>query len=325
MKILVTGADGFVGSALVKKLLTDGVHSPIAAVRKLKKNVDYGCPVIELGDISKVERWHEYFCGIDVIVHTAGRVHITNEKSTDPLGEFRKINVIPTIKMADAAAKSGVRRFIFLSSIKVNGEFTQLNTPFRADDTPKPVDPYGLSKLEAELGLFEVGNRTGMEIVCVRPTLIYGPGVKGNFLSLLRLINFPITLPIPLGGITHNKRSFLGLSNCVDLLVKCINNKRAANNIFLAADGQDISTAELIRFIGKALDRGVILIAVPTGILTLILKILKKGFISDRLLSNLQVDIEKNKALLDWQAPSIFFSELSETAKQFKKNGGNNF
>ena len=240
------------------------------------------------------------------------------DEVADPLAEYRRVNVDATLNLARCAASSGVRRFVYLSSIKVNGERTYpahlgprppeafLRFPegerelFRADDVPAPEDAYGISKLEAEQGLFALGRETGMEVVIIRPPLVYGPGVKGNLASLIRVV--AKGLPLPLGAI-HNRRSLVGLDNLVDLIVTCVNHPAAANQVFLAGDGQDLSTTELLRSIARAMGKPSRLIPVPAGMLMLGATLLGKKAMAQRLLGSLQADISKARTVLGWEPP----------------------
>ncbi len=222
------------------------------------------------------------------------------DQSAFPLREFRKINVDGTLKLARQAAQEDVRRFVFISSIKVNGEGTSSGHPYRADDAPSPSDPYGISKLEAEEGLLALAKETGMEVVIIRPVLVYGPGVKGNFSSMIKLIENG--LPLPLGAI-HNKRSLIGIDNLVDLIIHCIDHPAAANQVFLAGDGEDLSTTELLRGVANAIGKPARLIPVPAGLLQLAATLLGQKAMAQRLLGSLQVDISKTCELLDWKPP----------------------
>jgi len=238
--------------------------------------------------------------GIDVLVHCAARVHVMHENTSDPLSEFRRVNVAGTLALARQAATAGVRRFIFLSSVKVNGEETVLSHSYRADDVPSPQDPYGISKLEAEQGLMKVAADTGMEVVIIRPPLVYGSGVKGNFASMMKLVEKG--LPLPLGAI-HNKRSLIGIDNLVDLIIRCIDHPAAANQVFLAGDGEDLSTTELLRGVANAMGKPARLIPVPAVLLQLGATLLGKKAMAQRLLGSLQVDISKTCEVLDWKPP----------------------
>ena len=223
-----------------------------------------------------------------------------DDSAVDPPSEFRNVNVDGTCALARQAAEAGVRRFIFISSIKVNGESTSLGLPYRAEDTPAPLDFYGISKFEAEQCLSKVAAETGMEVVIIRPPLVYGPRVKGNFAGMIKLVEKRI--PLPLGAI-HNKRSIVGIDNLVDLIIRCIDHPAAANQVFLAGDGEDLSTTELLRAVGKAMGKPARLIPVPAGLLQFGATLLGKKAMAQRLLGSLQVDISKTCELLDWKPP----------------------
>jgi nucleoside-diphosphate-sugar epimerase len=264
------------------------------------------CDAVRISELDALTDWAQALIGVDVLVHAAARAHIMQEDEMDPLAEFRRVNVEGTLNLARQAAKAGVRRFVFISSIKVNGDSTAPGRPFIADDTPAPEDAYGLSKAEAEAQLRQVAQDTGMEVVIIRPPLIYGPGVKGNFASLIRWVRRG--LPLPLGAVTHNRRSLVGLDNLVNLILVCTKHPKAANQTFLISDGEDLSTSELLRKIGKALGRPPQLLWVPVGFISLVSSLLGKSKISERLLGSLQVDIHKTCEMLDWR-PSVTIDE----------------
>lgn len=239
--------------------------------------------------------------GCDVVLHLAGRAHVMHEEALDPLGRFREVNTAGTLNLARQAAAAGVRRFVFASSIKVNGEETAPNRPFRHDDAPRPADPYGVSKREAEDGLRALAATTGMEVVIVRPPLVYGPGVKANFLSLMRAVQRG--LPLPLASVTGNRRSLVALDNLADLLITCVSHPAAAGQTFLVSDGEDLSTADLLRRMGRALHRPARLLPCPPPLLQMGATMLGKSAIGHRLLGNLQVDISHTRATLGWTPP----------------------
>lgn len=293
--VLVTGATGFVGSALCARLKSEG-RKPRYTVRTQGQNENS----IAVGNIAPDTRWTEALRDVDSVIHTAARAHIMKDEVPDPLSEYRKVNVEGTLNLARQAAQAGVKRFIFISSIKVNGEQTPLGEPFTPDDTPAPEDPYGISKYEAEQGLHQLAQETEMEVVIIRPPLVYGPGVKGNFATLKRLVEKGV--PLPLGAI-HNKRSLVALDNLVDLIVTCIDHPAAANQTFLAGDGEDLSTTDLLRRLANAMGKKARLIPVPPKFLAWFAKLLGKEAITQRLCGNLQVDISKAKNLLGWQPP----------------------
>ncbi|HEY0563142.1 MAG TPA: SDR family oxidoreductase [Methylophilus sp.] len=297
--ILVTGANGFVGKPFCGELLSNGYS--VRAVTRTVNQSAIASEAVVVGNMDASTDWSDALTNIDVVVHLAARVHVMNEHALDPLAEFRKVNVAGTLNLANQAAKMGVRRFVFVSSVKVNGEHTLVNQPFTADDTPHPQDPYGQSKLEAEQGLMLIAQHTDMEVVIVRPPLIYGRGVKANFASMLKLIRSG--WPIPLGAAVHNRRSFVGIDNLVDFLLVCIAHPAAANQVLMVSDGEDLSTAELFRRLGVAIGHPAKLFYMPTSLLTLGASLLGKQAMTERLLGNLQVDITKNKQLLGWQPP----------------------
>jgi nucleoside-diphosphate-sugar epimerase len=237
---------------------------------------------------------------VDVLIHAAARAHLMKDEVADPLAEYRRVNVEGTLNVARQAAAAGVKRFVFISSIKVNGEATVKGKAFHADDIPAPEDAYGLSKLEAEQSLVKLAAETGMELVIIRPPLVYGPGVKGNFASMIKLVGKE--LPLPLGAI-HNKRSLVGIDNLVDLIIRCIDHPAAANQVFLAGDGEDLSTTELLRGVGRAMGKSARLIPVPAGLLQLGATVLGRKAMAQRLLGSLQVDISKTCELLNWKPP----------------------
>lgn len=299
MNVLLTGGSGFVGSCVAKRLL-DGGHRVTVAVRGSEVGFDARLKFWRFKELSADQDWAAALEGKSLVIHCAARVHVMSDSAVDPLTDFRNVNVDGTCALARQAAEAGVRRFIFISSVKVNGESTSLGLPYRADDIPAPKDFYGISKFEAEQGLRKVATETGMEVVIIRPPLVYGPGVKGNFAGMIKLVRNGF--PLPLGAI-HNKRSFVGVDNLVDLIIRCIDHPAAANQVFLAGDGADLSTTELLRGVGKAMGKPARLIPVPTGTLQLGATLLGKKAMAQRLLGSLQVDISKTCELLDWKPP----------------------
>jgi nucleoside-diphosphate-sugar epimerase len=251
--VLITGATGFVGSRLVGFLNSQFPNTELRlAVRHQPDELQVpGVPLagsIEVvGDINPHTNWTNSLVGVDVVIHLAARVHVMNDVVLDPLEEYRNANTLATIHLAQEAAKAGVKRFIYLSSIKVNGEETLPGQSYSEDSTPAPIDPYGVSKWEAEQGLEKVCAQTGMEFVIIRPPLIYGPGVKANFQKLMGLV--AKGLPLPLGSV-HNQRSMLALDNLVSFIAEVISNPLAANQSFLLSDGKDVSTTQLLKLIG---------------------------------------------------------------------------
>lgn len=309
-QVLVTGASGFLGQGLSRRLRADGClvtalsrHTPMVV----------GEPWVQ---VHRYDGEESLWVGQDCVVHLAARVHVMNDAVQDPLVEFRAANVDLTAHLAQLAAKAGVRRFIFISSVKVNGEETQADRPFTAEDTPQPHDPYGISKMEAEQALSAVAAQTGMEIVIIRPPLVYGPGVRANFGALLRAVARGV--PLPLGAIP-NRRSLVALDNLVDLIVTCISHPKAAGQIFLVSDGEDLSTSSLIRRMAEAMGRSARLFDVPVWVLQILGKLTGKSNAVQRLCGNLQVDISKTEAVLNWKPPISVDEGLRRAAVQLRK------
>ena len=302
MRVAVSGANGFVGQALIPQLVLSG-HQVLSYVRRSKKFAKTaGVISLVAPDLYLHGDWRlSSGQGIDVFVHCAARVHFMSDISADPLAEFRRINVDGTASLARQAAAAGVHRFIFMSSIKVNGEFTEAEYLFRADDPPAPVDPYGVSKYEAEQVLRRIAIDTGMEVVIIRLPLVYGPGVKANFESMMRWLK--CGAPLPLGALTQNKRSMVALGNLVDLITVCLNHPAAANQIFLVSDGEDLSTADLLQRTAAALGVNARLFFVPPIVLKLLAKSLGKEAVYQRLCGSLQIDMTKTRQLLHWKPP----------------------
>lgn len=313
-KILITGATGFVGRALLERLREEGRYGLIAAVRRPDESLPHDVEVRCTGSLSGETSWDGVVENVATVIHCAARVHVMNDKSDDPLTAFRIVNVDATLNLARQAVAAGAKRFIFISSIKVNGEGTLAGRPYTADDQPSPSDAYGLSKLEAETGLKALGSTLGLEIVIVRPVLVYGPGVKANFRSMMSWLNRG--MPLPLGAI-RNKRSLVALDNLVDLIAACIENPAAANETFLVSDGEDISTTELLRRMGHALGKPARLLPVPALVLQAGAAMVGRQEVARRLCGSLQVDTTKTQRLLGWR-PAITLDEaLHRTAKDF--------
>ena len=294
MKVLITGADGFIGRAAVIALMESGISVRGSSRTSGETNN------VAVGDIGPDTNWLPALEDVDTVVHTAARVHVMNDSPNDAVSELRKVNVEGTLNLARQATAANVKRFIFISSIKVNGESTEHGKPFTADDQPNPVDPYGLSKLEAEIGLRQLAKESGLEVVIIRPPLVYGPGVKANFQSMMHWINRGVPLPL---GSTNNKRSFVALGNLVDLIVTCIDHPAAANQTFLVADGEDLSTTELLRRMAGVLGKPSRLIVFPVSLLTFVASLLGLKAAAQRLCGSLQIDISKTRKLLGWEPP----------------------
>lgn len=309
---MLTGGSGYVGQALARRLLTDRWQ-----VRLALRSAAISLPGTEraaIQGLSSDQDWSTALDGVYVVAHLAARVHVMSDTASDPLAEFREINTAGTLKLARQAAAAGVRRFVFVSSIKVNGERTELGRPYRADDDQLPEDPYGISKSEAEIGLRAIAAETGMEVVIVRPPLVYGPGVKANFATMMRWV--ARGLPLPLGAI-DNQRSLVGLENLVDLLTVCMTHPAAAGQTFLVSDNEDVSTTELLRRVGIALGKPAKLLPVPPALLKAGAAVAGRPGIAQRLCDSLQLDITSTMQTLDWYPPVSMRDGLRQTAQTF--------
>jgi nucleoside-diphosphate-sugar epimerase len=313
VKLVLTGATGFVGSKILS--LLNSYDVTIIGRTKLSlsnKNNFYKA------ELNSTTDYLPALLDADILIHCAARVHVMDENVADPLAEFRATNTAGTLNLAKQAAEAGVNRFIFISSIKVNGEYTLLNNPFRADDDMAPQDPYGISKAEAEQGLIDIAKESGMEIVIIRPPLVYGPGVKANFAAMMKLASLGI--PLPLGGVRKNRRSLVYVDNLVDLIVTCISHPKAANQTFLVSDDDDLSTTRMIKELSTALGKKGWLVPIPVILFEILGKLTGKSAIIDRLCGSLQVDISKTKTLLDWQPPVCVKDAFAKTASYFLLN-----
>ena len=294
--IAITGYNGFVGKQLLKQLPIE----KCLLVGRVKPQTNYRFCQLDLSSDKYLDLISS-FNEVDTLVHIAARVHVMNEESSDPIAEFRAVNTQGTLNLARQAALSGVSRFIFVSSIKVNGESTTNKYPFTESDNLAPEDPYGLSKAEAEQQLFELGKQTGMEVVIIRPPLVYGEGVKANFASLMRFIDKG--LPLPFRAIKRNKRSLVSVYNLVDLIKVCIEHPKAANQIFLVSDDNDLSTADMVALMAKVQNKKNLALPVPVWCFKLAGKLLNKTDVIDRLTGSLQLDITHTKNTLNWAPP----------------------
>lgn len=320
LHVAITGAGEFVGRALVKRLSAEpGItctslyrHAAVVSLAPPGRGIALG-DLESAGDLSGLLRT------VDVVVHAAARAHVMNDTAPSPLSAFRAANVDATLHLARQAAQAGVRQFVFVSSIKVNGESTLPGMAFHAADRPQPADPYAVSKHEAELGLAALSvTSPGMDIVTVRPPLVYGPGVKANFAAMMRWIDRGI--PLPFGGI-DNRRTLVALPNLVDLILRCITHPAAAGRVILAGDGEDVSTTLLMKRIAEALDRPSRLFTVPKTPLILAAALVGKGGAVGRLYGNLQVDVEETRALLGWSPPAAMDAVLRDTAMRLRNPG----
>ncbi|KII27674.1 NAD-dependent dehydratase [Pseudomonas fluorescens] len=311
---LVTGGSGFVGRALINRLALIPGSTVIAPVRNVATNFPDGVRSIPFTNLDAVFNWSDALRGVDVVVHSAARVHVMDDVSAAPLTAFRKVNVDGTLNLARQAAAAGVRRLIYISSIKVNGEGATGGEAYTADDTPSPVDSYGISKLEAELALQALAVSTGMEVVIIRPVLVYGPDVKANFLSMMRWLYRGVPLPF---GAVHNRRSLVAIDNLVDFIVTCSDHPAAANQVFLVSDGEDVSTTQLLRKLAHALGKPARLLPIPAGLMSGAASLLGQQDLADRILGSLQVDISKNRQLLGWEPPVSLDKALGLTAQHF--------
>jgi nucleoside-diphosphate-sugar epimerase len=316
-KILITGANGFVGAALVLKLAVIETGIIRIAIRKPTRIFPNNVEIFEGLDLSDNTDWTDALKNIDIVIHCAARAHLLRDSASDPLAEFRKVNTAGTLNFAQQAVLAGVKRFIFISSLGVNGAET-FSKPFLADDTPLPHSPYAQSKFEAESGLIDLSHTTKMSVVIIRPPLVYGPKAPGNFGVLMRVVNRRI--PLPFGRVT-NKRSFVFLGNLIDLISICITHPNAANQIFLVSDDEDLSTTQLLEKMGNVFNKSTMLLPIPMFFLNTAAKLAGKTKVAQQLLGSLQVDVQKTKSLLGWSPPFSVDEGLRKTADISSESG----
>lgn len=307
MKILVTGANGFVGSALCPALRARGIDV-VPVVRNATRRQQ-----LSVGNIGPATHWESLFNGADVVVHLAARVHVMDDQSRDPLAMFRAMNVAATINLARQAARCGVKRFIFVSSAKVNGDVSR-NSPFSVFDQAAPAEPYGVSKMEAEQALRAFSETSSMQLVIVRPPLVYGPGVRANFRRLMQLAKLRIVLPF---ASINNRRSMVALDNLVDLLITCAQHPAASGQTFMASDCDDVSTPELFRMLAHGMGRRTCLLPCPVGILHRAAGLLGQSATASRLFDSFQLDMRHTISTLGW-APVVSVQQaINDTCTHF--------
>lgn len=294
-RVLVTGASGFVGSSLLAHLGASGFQ-PMAALRRSTTRVSPAVPRIQVGDLLPDTDWTRALEGVEFVVHAAARVHVMNEQAADPLREFRRVNVDGTLSLARQAVAAGVKRFVFISSIGVNGACTA-GEPFSEVSRPAPHADYALSKLEAEQGLLELVKTSSMELVIIRPPLVYAGHAPGNFKRLLQLVGSG--LPLPFASV-HNQRSMISLDNLVGFISLCLEHPGAANELFLISDGTDVSTPEIIRHLAAGMERKARLLPVPDSLMHKGARFLGREAMYIQLCGSLSIDSSKARNMLGW-------------------------
>jgi nucleoside-diphosphate-sugar epimerase len=309
-RILVTGASGFVGQALVAHLVGLDATEVIAMMRATPAIRLAGARYVAGGDMTAGRLRAATLEGVEVIVHAAARVHVLNDDKAMSATEFDRVNVTATLELARQAVAAGVRRFVFLSSIGVNGVQTDIGKPFTEADPPNPHNPYANSKLKAEQGLLLLSEQSGLEVVIIRPPLVYGPGVRANFAALMRAVQRGWPLPL---ACVHNLRSMVAMDNLVSFIATCVDHPQAANTTFLVSDGQDISSPDLVRGLAQALGVAARLVPVPVSALQFVGRALGRGDVIQRVCGNLRVDISKARRVLAWQPPVSMDEGLRRT------------
>lgn len=317
--VLLTGGTGFVGRSVLKALV-DAKFPVVNATRGKVTSSFPGVQEYAIQSLSEQIDWTTPLSGVDVVIHCAGRAHVMNETHSNPLQAFREVNVDATLKLAQEAAEAGVRRFIFISSIKVNGEETSDKRPFTSQDAPAPLDDYGVSKLEAEQALLALAAHTSMDVVIIRPVLVYGPGVKANFEKMLATVDKCI--PLPFGGI-DNRRSLVFIDNLVDLICVCIKHPAASNQVFLVSDDNDLSTGQILKGLALAMHKRSNVFSLPRFLLNCVAALTGKKEFLQRLCGSLQVDITDTRERLGWTPPVSVAEAFAITARHYqdKKRG----
>lgn len=313
-KLLLTGATGFIGRALAQRLLKDAVHTIVTATRASSTGLPSNIDNILVDDISSVTDWGEALSGVQLVIHAAGRAHKQKEAEDISLPKYYQTNTEGTLNLAHQAVNAGVSRFVFISSIGVVGNYS--TRPLTEQDIPHPMEPYAISKFEAERGLSKIADETEMQVVIIRPPLVYGPGAPGNFNRLIRAAS--IGFPWPLGEV-DNLRSFVSLDNLVDFIITCLEHPKAANQTFHISDGVDISTPDLLRLIGDNLGKRVRIFPIPLWMLRSAALLLGKKNEIERLCGTLQVDISKAFSLLEWEPPVSLDEGLRIVLEDYKR------
>jgi len=316
-RVMVTGGSGFVGSAVVKRLMEQSDRYDVVAVGRSGTFTETdGFRFVSGLELNKADGWVAALQGVDVVVHCAARAHVMNDRSVDPLAEFRHVNVDGALGLARQAFEAGVRRFLFVSSVKVHGEHTNNRAPFREVDELSPQDAYAISKLEAECKLRDYCSEVGMELVVIRPPLVYGPGVKGNFQSLLRLCNLPVPLPF---GSMKNKRSLVYVGNLADFIVQCVASPKTRDEEFLVSDDEALSLSELLAEIRRAEKRSPLSVSVPVLFFRVVGTLLGKTEAVDRLTGALVIDSSKARTVLNWSPPYSVREGLQATVDDYNR------